>query len=435
MQISASSLWRQRFGYSSADLSCSLVWQTISLYLMYFYTDVVELPAYLIGIMFLVTRLIDGVADVAMGLVIDNTHTRWGRCRPYLLFGALPFGLLCMMVFSVPDWSLNGKLAYAFVTYLSLSLVYSLVNVPLSAMLPLISSDAKERTVLVAMRMVMGSLGASLVAVGTLPLTDFLGQGKESRGFMFTAVLFGTIAAFFLLFSFFNVKERHQPEHQRMTLSRAWQGLKNNRLWKVFAVNIFMVWGAFFIQTSALVYFFNYYAPSAHATAWAAGISTFVPLIGSITVPFLVGRLSKLQVFLLAGVISLAGMAIMMLSGASAAGLLTGAFIMSLGAGQRATVCMSMQADLVDYGEWKTGINTAGVLASVNGFIGKITMAGAGALTGVLLSTGGYAPHHLQSALTLLILKSCYLYIPAALILCSMIWMAKRYLVNEELYK
>ncbi|UNA35804.1 MFS transporter [Klebsiella variicola subsp. variicola] len=84
-------LWRQRLGYGIADLSCNLVWQMISLYLMFFYTDVMGLPAYYVGLMFLVTRLVDGVADVLMGLVIDNTATRWGRCRPWLLIGALPF--------------------------------------------------------------------------------------------------------------------------------------------------------------------------------------------------------------------------------------------------------------------------------------------------------------------------------------------------------
>lgn len=92
-------LWRQRLGYGIADLSCNLVWQMISLYLMFFYTDVMGLPAYYVGLMFLVTRLVDGVADVLMGLVIDNTTTRWGRCRPWLLIGALPFGLLCILAF------------------------------------------------------------------------------------------------------------------------------------------------------------------------------------------------------------------------------------------------------------------------------------------------------------------------------------------------
>lgn len=432
MQNNALALWRQRFGYSSADLSCSLVWQMISLYLMYFYTDIMGLPAYLIGIMFLVTRLVDSVADVAMGLVIENTQTRWGRCRPYLLFGAIPYGLLCMLIFYVPDWGLTGHLCYAFITYLCLSLIYSVVNVPLSAMLPLISSDSRERTILASMRMVMGSLGASLVAIATLPLVKMLGHGSQQQGFLLTALLFGSIATFFLFISFFNVQEQYRVENQRITLPRAWHGLKNNPLWKAFAINIFMVWGAFFLQTSSLVYFFKYYSPSANATALVAGISTFVPLLGTLTVPFLVTSLSKLQVFLLAGVLSLSGMIIMMLAGEIKAGLLIGTVIMSIGTGQRAAIYMAMQADLVDYGNWKTGINIVGVIASVNGFLGKITMAGTGAITGVLLSSGGYTPHQIQTSTTLFIIKACYLYFPAVLILCSMGWMARYYRFDSE---
>ncbi len=142
------SLWRQRLGYGIADLSCNLVWQLISLYLMFFYTDVMNLPAWYVGVMFLVTRLVDGVADVLMGLVIDNTATRWGRCRPYLLIGAVPFGLLCILAFYVPDFSTTGKLVYAFITYLCLSFLYTLVNIPFCAMLPFLTNDSQERTTL-----------------------------------------------------------------------------------------------------------------------------------------------------------------------------------------------------------------------------------------------------------------------------------------------
>lgn len=168
-------LWRQRLGYGIADLSCNLVWQMISLYLMFFYTDVMGLPAYYVGLMFLVTRLVDGVADVLMGLVIDNTTTRWGRCRPWLLIGALPFGLLCILAFYVPDFGTTGKLLYAFVTYLCLSFLYTLVNIPFCAMLPFLTSDSAERTTLSAVRILLGSLGATIVAVA------YAAAGRHAR--------------------------------------------------------------------------------------------------------------------------------------------------------------------------------------------------------------------------------------------------------------
>ncbi|QCR35687.1 MFS transporter [Nissabacter sp. SGAir0207] len=425
-------LWRQRLGYGVADLSCNLVWQLISLYLMFFYTDIMGLPAYWAGVMFLVTRLVDGVADVLMGLVIDNTTTRWGRCRPYLLFGAIPFGLLCILAFYVPDLGTTGKLAYAFVTYLCLSFLYTFVNIPFSAMLPFITHDPKERTMLSAVRILMGSLGSTLVAVLTLPLVKALGQGDQVQGFFYTAILFGVIAAFFLLVSFRSVEERIQVTQVRMTPTRAWEGLRSNRPWFVFAVNIFLMWGAFFFQTGALVYFFTYYVGDATVTALAAGISTFVPLLGTLTVPLLATRMKKRTVYLLASAINLVGMGVMMLAGANTFGLLAGAVILSIGAGQRTAIYFSMQADPVDYGEWKTGINTAGILTSINGFFGKVAMAGAGAVTGLLLSVGGYVANQAQQPSALLAIKACYLYIPAALIVASMLWMARCYRLDEQ---
>lgn len=427
-----STLWRQRVGYGIADLSCNLVWQLISLYLMFFYTDVMELPAYYVGIMFLVTRLVDGVADVLMGLVIDNTTTRWGRCRPYLLIGAVPFGLLCVLAFYVPDFGTTGKLIYAFLTYLCLSFLYTIVNIPFCAMLPFITNDSRERTTLSTVRILLGSLGSTIVAVATLPLVNTLGKGNQTQGFFYTAIVFGVIATFFLLISFRNVEEKISITQERMTLKRAWTGLKFNQPWFVFALNIFLMWGAFFFQTGALVYFFHYYVGNVELTAIIAGISTFVPLLGTLTVPALASRMKKRHVYLVASSINLIGMAMMIVSGVQTLGLMIGAVILSLGAGQRTAIYFSMQADPVDYGVWKTGINTAGILTSINGFLGKVAMAGAGAITGILLSSGGYVANQTQNETALLAIKSCYLYIPAALIIASMIWIGRFYRLDDH---
>lgn len=427
-----STLWRQRVGYGIADLSCNLVWQLISLYLMFFYTDVMELPAYYVGIMFLVTRLVDGVADVLMGLVIDNTTTRWGRCRPYLLIGAVPFGLLCVLAFYVPDFGTTGKLIYAFLTYLCLSFLYTIVNIPFCAMLPFITNDSRERTTLSTVRILLGSLGSTIVAVATLPLVNTLGKGNQTQGFFYTAIVFGVIATFFLLISFRNVEEKISITQKRMTLKRAWTGLKSNQPWFVFALNIFLMWGAFFFQTGALVYFFHYYVGNVELTAIIAGISTFVPLLGTLTVPALASRMKKRHVYLVASSINLIGMAVMIVSGVQTLGLMIGTVILSLGAGQRTAIYFSMQADPVDYGVWKTGINTAGILTSINGFLGKVAMAGAGAITGILLSSGGYVANQTQNETALLAIKSCYLYIPAALIIASMIWIGRFYRLDDH---
>lgn len=180
------------------------------------------------------------------------------------------------------------------------------------------------------------------------------------------------------------------------------------------------------------MYFFHYYVGNTELTAVIAGISTFVPLLGTLTVPLLARRMKKRHVYLVASAVNLLGMGMMMLSGTYALGLIVGAVILSLGAGQRTAIYFSMQADPVDYGVWKTGINTAGILTSINGFLGKVAMAGAGAITGALLSSGGYIANQAQSDSALLAIKACYLYIPALLILASMLWMGRFYRLDDH---
>ncbi|HHC4210666.1 TPA: glycoside-pentoside-hexuronide (GPH):cation symporter [Klebsiella pneumoniae] len=360
-------------------------------------------------------------------------HHLWDNERQVFISGAVRQVSWASQIWLVlAEVGTAGKLLYAFVTYLCLSFLYTLVNIPFCAMLPFLTSDSAERTTLSAVRILLGSLGATIVAVATLPLVGMLGKGNQQQGFLYTAVIFGVLAAFFLLVSFRNVEEKITLTGERMTLKRAWISLRANRPWWVFASNIFLMWGAFFFQTGALVYFFHYYVGNTELTAVIAGISTFVPLLGTLTVPLLARRMKKRHVYLVASAVNLLGMGIMMVSGAHVLGLIVGAVILSLGAGQRTAIYFSMQADPVDYGVWKTGINTAGILTSINGFLGKVAMAGAGAITGVLLSSSGYIANHTQSDSALLAIKACYLYIPALLILASMLWMGRFYRLDDQ---
>lgn len=141
-------LYRQRFGYGMGDFACNLIWQVISLYLLYFYTDIVHLDAKSIAAMFVVCRVIDAITDVLVGFAIDKTRTRWGKSRPWFLFGAIPFAISAFLAFGVPEISPDGKLVYAYATYIFLSFMYTVVNIPLASILPTLTDDMNERTVL-----------------------------------------------------------------------------------------------------------------------------------------------------------------------------------------------------------------------------------------------------------------------------------------------
>lgn len=420
-------LWKQRIGYGVADTACNLVWQMITLYLMFFYTDVMGLSPVSVGVMFLVTRVVDGVTDVLMGILIDNTKSKYGKSRPYFLWGAIPFGVIAILTFYVPDLGPQGKLIWAYATYMGLSLMYTVVNIPLASILPSLTSDAHERTVLATTRMVFSFLGATIISSVAMPMVDQLGDGDKAHGYFVTMSIWAVVATLLFLFTFKNVEEKVLVHQEKMGIVTAFKALKGNTPWFVFTLNIVVMWGAVFFQGGALIYYITYNLGKPELVGLIAGIGAFVPMIGTLSTPFFSKRMKKINVFMIASTIVLAGTVMMLLVGASTPGLIAGAIILGLGMGLRTSIYFSMQADPIDFGEWKSGVNAAGLLSAVNGFIGKIAFAVAGAAAGYLLSAGGYVPDQQQTPEALEAIKMCYFIIPIGLIMLSMLIMKTMY--------
>ncbi|OLS37230.1 glycoside-pentoside-hexuronide (GPH):cation symporter [Bacillus sp. MRMR6] len=421
---STAGVWRQRIGYGAADLSCNLVWQMIGLYLMFYYTDVVGLAAVQVSLLFLLTRLLDGVTDITMGVIIDKTNTKWGKSRPYFLWGAVPFALLGILAFYVPDVGPAAKLLYAYMTYMGLSMAYTMVNIPLASILPSLTSDPQERTVLATVRIIFSFIGATAVSVFTMPMVNLLGGGSQANGFFWTMVIFSVIASLFFFFTFKNVEEKVQVQIEKVTVKQAFSTLKGNKPYYIFALNILFMWGSYFFQQGALIYYFTYNLERPDLVGIIAGIGSFVPIAGTFLTPFIAKKMLKRTLFMIASVVNLTGILIMLFAGSVVSVIIFGAVIAALGFGTRQSIYFSMQADPVDYGEWKTGINAAGILSALNGFIGKVTMAVAGALFGLMLSWGNYVPNTSQTENALLAIKMGYLIIPAVLVVISMITMS-----------
>lgn len=420
-------LWRQRVGYGSADTACNLVWQMITLYLMFFYTDVMGLNPSAVGVMFLVTRLIDGVTDIIMGMLIDNTKSKYGKSRPWFLWGAIPFAGFAIATFYVPDFGPQGRLIWAYATYTGLSLMYTMVNIPLASILPSLTDNAHERTVLATTRMVFSFIGATLISVVAMPMVDTIGGDDKAYGYIVTMSIWAVIAALLFLFSFKNVEERVEvSKAEHVGVVKAFRSLKQNGPWKVFALNIVLMWGAFFFQGGALIYYVTYNLQRPELVGIVAGITAFVPMIGTLAAPLFTKKMLKIRVYQIATIIMLIGMAIMLLINTTFA-LLAGAVVVGLGFGLRQSIYFSMQADPIDFGEWKTGVNVAGVLSAVNGFIGKISFAIAGAASGYLLSSNGYVPDTEQSENALFAIEACYFYIPMLLNFASIALMTYFY--------
>lgn len=416
--------WQQRLGYGVSDLACNLIWQMISLYLLYFYTDIMHLNAAAISLMFVVTRFVDGITDLLVGYLIDHTNTRWGKSRPYFLFGAIPFALFAFLCFNVPDFSASGKLVYAYITYFGLSLAYTLVNVPMASILPSLTNDTEERTALSTSRKFFAFLGATIVSSTALALVAFFGNSSEKLGFKMVMGLFGIVGSLLFFVTFFSVRELPVHGSKSPSLKTVFHSLRKNRPWVIFAINILFMWTSFFIQSSALVYYFSVVVGNKSLSVTVATIMSIVPMFANFLVPFLARRLGKRNLYILSSTVQLIGLIVIMFADKVVSGILVGAFISAIGYGIKESIYFSMQADPVDYGEWKTGVNVSGSLSAINGFLGKVAQAISGGLAGALLAWGMYQPGEtLQNGKALLAIKAMYLYVPMLLIICSIITM------------
>lgn len=419
-------LWRQRVGYGAADFACNLVWQMISLYLLYYYTDIAGLSGFQIATMFVVCRMIDGMADLLMGYAIDKTQTRFGKSRPYFLWGAIPFSIFAYLAFSVPlGISVTHKLIYCYVTYLGLSFMYTIVNIPMASILPALTDDAQERTNLATIRQFFAFLGTTVVSSLGLKLVDSFGQGDQALGFRYVMLLFGIIGTLIFFFTFFSVRENEVKVNKKTSFGESVHALLQNEPWKIFAFNILFMFGAYYLQSGALVYYFTSIIGDKELSVVVATITSVVPVLSNLTVPFLSKLTTKRNLFIISSLIQVIGILLILFSGKNNIGIIVGSVISGIGMGVKMSIYFSMQADPVDYGIWKTGVDTAGSLSAINGFIGKVAQALTGGLSGMLIAIGGYqGGSTTQTGSALFVISSMYLYIPIVMILISMLIMS-----------
>ena len=212
----------EKIGYGLGDTASSMLWKLFSVYLMFFYTDISGIDAWVVGVLFLVTRIWDSLLDPVVGLLCDRTHSRWGTFRPWLLWGALPFGVLGILTFYMPEWSSGGKVVYATVTYSLMMIVYSSVNVPYAALLGVMSADPHERTVLAAVRRAFAAAGSMVVVLAVEALVKAFRPWAGSSGSWTAAVAVVAVVAVLLFFvTFATTRERIRPVRTERATLRA----------------------------------------------------------------------------------------------------------------------------------------------------------------------------------------------------------------------
>ena len=251
---------REKIGYGLGDTAANLIFQAMVVFQLSFYTDTFGISAAAAGTLFIVVRVWDAIFDPIMGIIADRTHTRWGKFRPWILWTAVPFGILGMAVFFTPSFGPSGKLAYAYVTYILLMIVYSANNLPYSALTGVMTGDIADRTSLSSYRFVFATMAAFVGQGLSLLMVRFFGKGNNVKGYQITIGILSTLAVVCFLVTFFTIRERIQPDPaQKPDIRRDFRDLAHNGPWFILFVLTVLIFLAYTMRGGVMVYYFKYY--------------------------------------------------------------------------------------------------------------------------------------------------------------------------------
>ena len=257
--------YKEKIGYGLGDMASSMFWKLFGAYLMIFYTDIFGLSAAVVGTMFLITRVWDSFFDPIVGIIADRTNSRWGKFRPYLLYFALPFGIIGVLTFFTPDFSITGKIVYAYITYSLMMMIYSAINVPYASLLGVISPNPQDRNTLSTYRMAFASIGSFIALLFFMPLVNYFSDNRsclqnQQYGWMMAAIVIALMCVFLFLGCFSFTRERVKPikEGQNL-LKNDIKDLFHNRPWWILlgAGISALIFNS--IRDGAPVYYFKYF--------------------------------------------------------------------------------------------------------------------------------------------------------------------------------
>ncbi len=273
---------KEKIGYSLGDLAANLVFQTLMTYLAYFYTDIYGLEPNHASAVILTIGLIAAFGfNPIIGAVADRTISKWGKFRPWILWTAVPLGVIALLAFSTPDFSYKGKVIYAVVTYTLLLLLYAANNLPYSALSGVITGDMKERNSLSAYRFVAVMFAQFFVQVFMLPIIETVGGGDKAVGIEKVMTWLAIIGTIMLLITFFTTKERIVPRpEQKSSLKEDLGDLFKNRPWVIMLVLTTLVFITLAMKGGSYVYYFKNYVDKERLTEFIMPILNFLSSIG-----------------------------------------------------------------------------------------------------------------------------------------------------------
>jgi GPH family glycoside/pentoside/hexuronide:cation symporter len=409
-----------KLGYTASEFGSSLLLSTSSGFLMIFYTDVFGLNPAAVGTLFLLTRLWDAISDPIMGIIIDKTNSRFGKCRPYFLWMALPLALANVLMFTTFDVSSGMRLAYAAVTYVIMGMLYTAINIPVSAILPRLTLNEKHRVQYGTFRVLGSAIGMLSVGAVTWPLIRGLGGDFLERGFQGMAIIYSLVAVIMFIVAFITLKEKEDIKVESLPVKENLTALVKNRAWLIiFALGIF-THTAINIRSASTIYFMMF----------NVGREDLMPVMGSMALIMLVSlvlcyplsaKIGKVNTIMFGvGLMSLGLLVVSLFGDQSLIALFTGTAITIFGVGFAQVLYYVLVSDAVDYGEWKYNVNASGLVSATTSFGHKLGASFGGAMVGWILAIGGYVAGAEQTDSALFAIRTTFAIIPFIATVCML---------------
>jgi len=390
---------REKAGYGIGDAAANFIFQTMIIFQLAFYTDTFGITAAAAGTLFLVVRVWDAIFDPIMGAVADRTNTKWGKFRPWVLWTAVPFGVMGYLTFVTPHFSAQGKLIWAYATYIGLMMVYSMNNLPYSALSGVITGDLRERTSLSSYRFFFAMTAQLIIQGLALPMVHFFGAGDSAKGYQWTMGIFSALAIVFFVITFLTTRERVQPDPMQQTsLRQDFADLGKNGPWiAMFALTVFL-FITLAMRGGVILYYFKYYVGRENLFSLFNVLGTLSTIIALILSTGLAKKYGKRNVFIWGlGFTILFTAAFVVIPRTAIVTIFATEILRQFAYGFTIPLLWAMMADVADYSEWKNRRRATAIVFSAIVFGLKAGLGFGGAIGGWVLAHYGYVPNVAQT--------------------------------------
>ncbi|WP_034458254.1 glucuronide transporter [Buttiauxella noackiae] len=392
--------WRTIIGYSLGDVANNIAFAMGALFLLSYYTDVAGVGAAVAGTMLLVVRIFDAFADIAAGRIVDSVNTRWGKFRPFLLFGSAPLMLFSVLVFCVPaDWSHTNKVIYAYLTYMGLGVCYSLVNIPYGSLATAMTQQPQSRARLGAARSVAAALAFVSLAFIIGPKISGVSPSEIQSVYIEWTIALAIVGLILYFICFKSTRENVVRIVAQPSLHISLQTLKRNRPLLMLCMAALCILISTFAISASSLFYVRYVLNDVGLFSVLVLVQMLVGTLGSAPlVPRLVKHLGKKNTFLIGAGIGMLGYLLFFLMSEQAPHYaFTALAIASVGQGITMTVMWALEADTVEYGEYLTGVRIEGLTYSFFSFTRKCGQAIGGSIPAFILGISGYIANQTQT--------------------------------------